>query len=148
VQIDLTNDEYRRLLELAYLGEWVVNSNRSPTENIKEYDDLLKSLFSYAEEAGLEDFAQYYEEEKAHFPSPVFEDETSVREFLEEYNDDTFWAELIDRLAWRDAAAEVGEERLERMQDEERGKKLGALENKYADLLEKQGLDCLAVKSK
>ena len=43
MKIDLTEKQFRRLLDLVYVGNWVMNSTRGD-DRIREYDDVELSL--------------------------------------------------------------------------------------------------------
>ena len=45
MQINLTPKEFRRLLDLVYIGNWVLNSTRE-NDRIKEYDQVESLIFS------------------------------------------------------------------------------------------------------
>lgn len=45
MQIDLTPKEFRRLLDLVYIGNWVLNSTRGD-DRFQEYDDLESKIFA------------------------------------------------------------------------------------------------------
>ena len=45
MQIELTNKEFRRLLDLVYIGNWVLNSTRGD-DRFQEYDDLESKIFA------------------------------------------------------------------------------------------------------
>ena len=44
MQIDLTPKEFRRLLDMVYIGNWVLNSIRG-NDRFADYDDLESKLF-------------------------------------------------------------------------------------------------------
>ena len=44
MQIELSNKEFRRLLDLVYMGNWVLNSTRGE-DRFQDYDDLESKLF-------------------------------------------------------------------------------------------------------
>ena len=44
MQIDLTPQEFRQLLDLVYMGNWVLNSNRG-NNRFQDYDNLESKLF-------------------------------------------------------------------------------------------------------
>ena len=50
--IELTDLEYRRLLDLVYVGNWVLNSARG-TDRFEDYDYMESKLFSYAPKHGM-----------------------------------------------------------------------------------------------
>lgn len=78
MQIDLTPKEFRRLLDLVYIGNWVLNSTRGD-DRFQDYDDLESKIFAlspalselwngivvpskaYAE-GGIHDAIAYYED--------------------------------------------------------------------------------------
>ena len=39
MQIELTKKQYRRLLDLVYIGNWVLNSTRG-TDRFSDYDEV------------------------------------------------------------------------------------------------------------
>ena len=45
MQIDLTPKEFRRLLDMVYIGNWVLNSTRGE-DRFADYDDLESKLFA------------------------------------------------------------------------------------------------------
>ena len=45
MQINLTNREFRRLLDLVYIGNWVLNSTRGDNR-FQIYDDLESKIFA------------------------------------------------------------------------------------------------------
>ena len=47
MQIDLTAKEFRRLLDLVYIGNWVLNSTRGD-DRFQDYDDLESKIFALA----------------------------------------------------------------------------------------------------
>ena len=45
MRIDLTPKEFRRLLDLVYIGNWVLNSTRGE-DRFQDYDDLESKIFA------------------------------------------------------------------------------------------------------
>ena len=62
----------------------------------------MQKLYHEAYENGLTKEIEYDEEAKDYFLSEDWEEETQVRDFIEEYEDASFWEELTFRLADRD----------------------------------------------
>ena len=46
MKIELTEQQYRYLLDLVYIGNWVLNSTREE-DRIKEYDQVESLIFSH-----------------------------------------------------------------------------------------------------
>ena len=47
MNIELSNKEFRHLLDMVYIGNWVLNSTRGD-DRFKEYDDLESKIFALA----------------------------------------------------------------------------------------------------
>ena len=45
MQINLTSKEFRRLLDLVYIGNWILNSTRGE-DRVADYDQLESKLFA------------------------------------------------------------------------------------------------------
>jgi len=53
MELKLNKEQYKKLLELVYLGNWMVNAYRTD-DYLEEYSDVVSNIFSQAEAAGLE----------------------------------------------------------------------------------------------
>lgn len=139
MKIELSPKQYQTLLELVYLGNWMINSYRENT--IAKYDDLEQQLFSMAKEFDLADLA-----DDEGYPTLKFEEETPVHDFTGEYDDNLFWDELPHRLAVRDLHQKYSKTELKRLSDEQIYKELGDLTEKYTAVFDQSGLDTLTLK--
>lgn len=144
MKINFTKKQFENLLKLVYLGNWMANAYRTD-DIIKKYEELENYVFSFAKEFG---FAEYVDDELADegkfFPTRVFE-ETDVNELHDEYDDETFWDEILDRLTDRDFVRKYGIEAIKKMSSEERWEKMGEFEEKYAEEMEKYGIERLEI---
>ena len=143
VQINLTKEQYKTLVEMVYLGHWMANAIRPKT--IKKYDDMEQLIFSFTKQAGLQDCVDYDNTMKMFFTLAEFE-ETVVLPLKEEYDDYTFWDELAHRLADRDILIQFSENGLARMPREEMNKVRDALIAKYEDESVEHGIERLQIK--
>ena len=57
MQIELTAKEFRNLLDMVYIGNWVLNSTRGD-DRFQVYDDLESKLFALARTQGMKVLAQ------------------------------------------------------------------------------------------
>lgn len=123
MKIELTNKEFRRLLDLVYIGNWVLNSTREEDDRIEEYDKLESKLFQLC---GGTPFAALVETEDGEaYPSRAFE-EGGIHEAIAYYEDGIFYDLLAEELVKRDMGyPELNEgnypdycERLERYMEE------------------------------
>lgn len=70
MNIELSLKEFRRLLDMVYIGNWVLNSTRGE-DRFADYDLIQEKLFGYCAKLGLKDlYTTWY----GHiFPSRAFE---------------------------------------------------------------------------
>ena len=52
MQIQLTTKEFRRLLDLVYIGNWILNSTRGE-DRFQDYDDVESKLFDLCRTNGM-----------------------------------------------------------------------------------------------
>lgn len=133
MEIALTPKQYKALVNLVYLGEWMANAQRNPADVVKEYREVSELLYSRAKDAGLE---AYVEKEM----EPVLEPH------IEEYDEDNFWEKLESRLAERDLERQFGREAVQEMSVEEFFTNMQIHEERYARAFEKNGLSGLVLK--
>lgn len=137
MELKLNKEQYEKLLELVYLGNWMVNAYRTD-DYLEEYSDVVSNIFSQAEAAGLEGKAVKDETEGKYLPSYEFEE--SMQDFISDYDGFCFWEELINRLAERDALKEFGSTPLDKIDLEEFLKKKSAYLRKYEQEVEENGI--------
>lgn len=98
MELKLTTKQYRRLLDLVYIGNWILNSTRGE-DRIRDYDAVESYLFSKAKERGMAPLAEVYEGEI--IPSRAFA-EGGIHEAIMDYEDTVFFEILAEDLARRD----------------------------------------------
>jgi hypothetical protein len=143
--LTITEDEYRRLVVLTILGEWMMNATRKEPD--AEYEEAAGRLYSFASGTLAESLVVHDPETGAWTPSE--ESDAEVHTFIDDYDDKTFWEDLTTRLAERDLLAQRGERAVSGMHPAERVRAIEAAAKKYVDEFEKNGLErlLLAVKS-
>ena len=129
----MTEKQYRRLLDLVYIGNWVLNSTRGE-DRITEYDDVESLVFSHCVNHGMVPLVESYHGEL--IPSRKFA-EGGIHEAIAAYEDTMFFEILAQELALRDMDSEQPtpencEELQERM-------------NAYLGEFEKHGTDNITV---
>jgi len=102
MELHLTDKQYRRLLDLVYIGNWVLNSARGD-DRIRDYDKVESLIFSHCLERGMSKLVELYEGEI--IPSRAFA-EGGIHEAIMAYEDVTFFEILAEELALRDLDAE------------------------------------------
>lgn len=144
VQLNLTKDQYRALLELVLLGHRTADTPRA--EPIAEYDQVEQLVLSQAERAGLASLVAFDDETRCHVPSEKLEEE-ALRPLREDYDEFVFWEELTFRLADRDMRRELGDRAVDAMRPEERDRAQAEYQKKYDDETVAHGVDRLEVRS-
>lgn len=93
MRIDLTPKEYRRLLDLVYIGNWVLNSTRGE-DRFADYDDLESKIFALS--PALSELW-----EGTVVPSKAYR-EGGIHEAIAFYEDNIFYEILAEELSRRD----------------------------------------------
>ena len=107
MRFDLTTKEFRRLLDLVYIGNWVLNSTRGD-DRFQDYDDLESKLFSLCRGTGMDILAEDWNDTV--IPSRAYE-EGGIQEVIALYEDNIFYEILAEELARRDMGyADITEE--------------------------------------
>ena len=73
------------------------------------------------------------------------EENSPARPYIDEFEEETFWDELIDRLANRDILREIGEKKLLSINKEERMKIYFDFEERYQEEFEEHGVERLEI---
>ena len=98
MELKLTQKQFRRLLDLVYIGNWVLNSTRGD-DRIKEYDEVESRVFAHCRDHGMAKLVQLYEGEL--IPSRAFA-EGGIHEAIMAYEDVAFFEILAEEMALRD----------------------------------------------
>ena len=98
MNIDLTGKEFRRLLDMVYIGNWILNSTRT-TDRFEDYDLVQEKLFSLCAKNGMPSLVQTWHGHV--FPSRAYED-GGIHEAIADYEDAVFFDILAEELARRD----------------------------------------------
>lgn len=102
MKIELTEQQYRYLLDLVYIGNWVINSTRE-NDRIKEYDQVESLIFSHCLQHKMSKLVELYKGDL--IPSRAFSD-GGIHEAIENYEDIIFYEILAEELALRDMNGE------------------------------------------
>lgn len=96
--IDLSVKEFRMLLDMVYIGNWILNSTRG-NDRFAQYDDLESKLFALARRNGMEVLAEDWE--NTVIPSRAYQ-QGGIHEVIALYEDTVFYEILAEELARRD----------------------------------------------
>ena len=98
MNIELSELEFRRLLDMAYIGNWILNSTRG-ADRFTDYDNIESRLFSYCQSCGMSALADF--SCGAARPSAAYEN-GGIHEAIADYEDSIFFEILAEELARRD----------------------------------------------
>lgn len=142
VDIKFTKEQFEALLKMAYLGNWVINAHRID-DIIEEFNEMEEYLFSKTALFGLE---KYSDSQNPSFPSSNFE-ASAVQEYLDEYDNETFWDELAERMAVRQILSLFPIEELEKMDPMDRVLLISRFEDELKEEFSENNIDNLIFKS-
>jgi hypothetical protein len=98
MNIELTNNEFRRLLDLVYIGNWILNSTRGD-DRFHDYDEVESKLFALCRTVGMPELAERWN--NTIIPSRAYA-EGGIHEAIMDYEDTVFFEILAEELARRD----------------------------------------------
>lgn len=115
----------------------MANANRDE-EMITDFIEIEEFVLSHAKDFGLEDLV--VQEEDNVMPSEKLDGDEKIDELIEDYDEDVFWEELIERMTIKDIFSSVSEEDLEKMSEDELGELHEAIREKYEEEFNENGL--------
>lgn len=132
---ELSNGEFRSLLDLVYIGNWVLNATRGD-DRIEEYDRLESKLFGLCRGTPLSALVET--RLGISFPSRAFE-EGGIQDAIAYYEDGVFYDILAEELARRDLGC-LDSEPADYTE-------LNARMDEYMDEFEKSGVENLVLET-
>jgi len=147
MKINFTKKEYRSLIDALDIAHWVINAHRTGIGGEpKEYADLIQKIYSYSKEMGCEDLIEFNKSLGGYFSTREFEDNSESRVYIEKFEQDTFWSELISNLADRDVFNKFKVDSFSEISTEDRIPAMCEAESKWENEFEKYGLDRICTK--
>ena len=133
MDIQLTTKEFRLLLDLVYIGNWVLNSTRGE-DRFAPYDDLESKLFSLCWNNGMKVLVEKWN--GTDVPSKAYCD-GGIHEAIAFYEDNVFYEILAEELSRRDMEyPEINEDNYDEI--------VGRM-NRYMSEFQASGLDHLVL---
>ena len=133
MNIELSVKQFRRLLDLVYVGNWVLNSIRGG-DRISDYDEVESMMFGECLKNRMEVLTDLADGRPV--PSRAFV-EGGIHEAIMDYEDSVFFEILAEELARRDIQMEGFSEG----DAEEINRRI----NEYISEFEKNGIDNIIV---
>lgn len=106
MKVTFTPKEFTRLLELVHLGMRMVEGRQGEdSPHVQRYVELEQKLYEMATPLGCADLVDVGDTGQLVPSEKLLDDERLVR-IAGDYDNDTFWHELVTRLSDRDLAGE------------------------------------------
>lgn len=98
IKLEFTEKEFRRLLDMVYIGNWVLNSTRG-TDRFADYDKIESKIFSQCAKNNMPSLFEIRNGKV--LPSKAFEN-GGIHEAIIDYEDTIFFEILAEELARKD----------------------------------------------
>lgn len=142
MKIEFSKSQYKTLVKALFLASWVVDSHK--TEELDdEFDRLEQYILSLGKFFDLKN-VEFDDKLGKYFHDREFEEKTLKH--LDEFVDESFWVELIDRLAERDFFNALGESEIRKMSRDERFRKFYEFADPYEAEFAEHGIDKLVIR--
>ena len=114
-QLKLTNKQYKDLVKLTFIGEWVLNSY-SVEPIFKDESILTQHVFSKNSTFNLSNWFNKFEDGKYELKEEIV---LSILPVVDQFSEYKFWDLLIEKLALRDLKVNLSDINVEELEDEE-----------------------------
>ena len=141
MDINFTQEQFKTLLKLIYMGHWMLTAHDDKPDKV--IDALTSHIYSFAKSSGVNTLVELDPDNGRFYGTRQFEELMS--EYIDDYDNQTFWDELIERLANRDFLAKYGEEAIQKMSMEERFTNFQEFEDRYGEEFEDHGIERIAI---
>jgi hypothetical protein len=143
MNIEFSKTQYKTLVKALFLASWVVNSCKTegPDDEFERLEQYILSQGKFFDLKNVEldgKDGKYYHD---------MEFEQKTLKHLDEFVEETFWVELIDRLAERDFFNAMGESEIRKMSRDERFTKFYEFADPYEAEFAEHGIDNLVIRS-
>ena len=142
--ISLTDEQYKDLMQLVYLGNFMANATRNNDEMIPQFEDMEQHIYASAHEFGCGEYVDRHDAVEGIYPTREFEE--MMDRFVCEYDADIFWEELLHRMTERDLVDAYGEKAVSSMSIVERIEKERPFVQTYDKEFSENGLKNLRIK--
>jgi hypothetical protein len=147
MNVDISKEEYSKLLDLLHIATWVLHAHESEKDPRREpYDAVIQKFYALAKDMGQDKMIAFRPDAHSYAPTVEFENTAQSWEFIDEFMDDTFWDELVHRFADRDVARTIGGlDRTDKLNMTERFTIEAPVMQKYTQEFDEHGIDRLEI---
>lgn len=105
INLSFNEEQFKALQKLIYLGKWMLESHHDDFIERFKIEKEAEQIVLANSDHRVSEFSKKF---NMFFPTKDFEDEMHL--YIEEYDQYTFWDELTNQLAERDARVELGDQ--------------------------------------
>lgn len=145
MNIEISKKQFKYLVELVHIGNWVINSNNEPEYLDEKYEEVAKLIYSHGPKANLEKYVTYSKHSQAWLPTDYLYMKSRASKLIEEYDDHNFWSQLAHNFALRDFHNNYSTEKIQKMSSKERFAKVYDLIDEYTNETNDHGIERFAI---
>jgi hypothetical protein len=103
MELSFSKNELKALVELAVMADWVMTAHDIEDDERKDpYLKLVQKIYAFAHKNGMNNEIEFLDDIKEYFPDENWEEKSQARSFINEFEEKTFWDELVEKLAERE----------------------------------------------
>lgn len=107
MELSLDKKELKVLVELIMMSDWMLTAHDDEDDERKdEYIALIQKIYTSAFKNGMKKEIQHHDDIDEYYPEDTWEEETKANEFIKEYDEKTFFGELVEHFACRETIKE------------------------------------------
>ena len=149
VTIEFSGSEYRALLEMIQVADWVINCHETKASEAQcEFRHIRKKVLKHVEKMGMGHLFEYHAEENEYYETLEYDEQGKHRKFIDDYDERTFWDNLVANLAKRDLFERLGRARYGELEPMARFQLLAPLQEKYEREFDAHGIRNLRIATK
>jgi len=134
------------LLDIFSITDWVMNSHKAEDDPQTEpYKILEQKFMAFARDFGYDNLVIYDEKLGGYYPTAEYEKMESDMQFIDEFEEESFWDKLCFRLAQRDLLKKKGTQEYKAMDRFDRITEVDKIAEKYNNEFVKNGLENLVI---
>ncbi|BDS05507.1 hypothetical protein NT6N_05470 [Oceaniferula spumae] len=142
-----TDEELLTLSEMLTLACWATFWNHKPgaDEGVARYDDLLEKILTRLQHNGQGSEVEHDAERQRLRLRKDKEEKSFYAQCYDEMRNETFWEELVARMAERELVKKFGDRHLNSLSDEERKRISEPVSKKYWEEFSRNGIKNLHI---
>jgi len=142
-----TDEELLTLAEMLTLACWATFWNHKPgaDDGVARYDDMLEKTLTRLQHNGQSNEVENDPERQRLRLSKKKEESSFYAQCYDEMRNETFWEELVARMAEREMIRKYGNDHLKSLSDEDRKKLTEPVSKKFWEEFSKNGIGNLHI---